>query len=447
MGKRYVVLGVQWGDEGKGKIVDLLTSRMAAVVRFQGGNNAGHTLIVDGHKTVLRLIPSGIIRQQAKCMLAHGVVVSPRAILEEMDELAALQINWSQRLMISAGCSLILPFHIALDEARELARAADKDDVAIGTTKRGIGPAYEDRVARRGLRMQDLLYPKELKIKLQRLGEYYNFMLTQCYAAAALDIDQVYAELMQQAKRLTPLLGDVRAALITLQQENANIMLEGAQGSLLDIDMGTYPYVTSSNTTLGAVFTGTGLSPSADDEVLGVCKAYATRVGGGPFPTELDDDVGASLARIGGELGAVTQRPRRCGWLDLVALRYTLAVNGVTGLVVTKMDVMDHFPVIKVCTAYRCGTELLQEMPMDPHRLATCEPVYESFKGWQQSTAGAVSWDQLPEPAQHFLQQLAKLTGIPIKIISTGAEREHAIILQDDLQYLSGDRGSIAAVG
>ena len=427
MGKRVVVLGVQWGDEGKGKIVDLLTEHMAAVVRFQGGNNAGHTLIVDGRKTILRLIPSGIIRPQVRCMLGHGVVVSPSALLDEMAELEHLQIDWQQRFLISTGCSLILPFHTALDAARE----AQRKQGAIGTTLRGIGPAYEDRVSRRGLRMLDLLYPDELQHKLQKLAAYHNFMLTEYYKAPAVDVEQVYQDLLAQAQILAPLLGDVQAELQKLTISDADIMLEGAQGSLLDIDMGTYPYVTSSNTTLGAAFTGTGLAPRADDQVLGICKAYATRVGGGPFPTELHDAVGEKLARIGGEFGSVTQRARRCGWLDIVALRYTLAINGVTHLVITKMDVMDEFPEIKICVAYRHKGKTLQQMPQDSHVLAACEPVYETCPGWQSVTQGATEMSQLPEAARAYLDKLSALVGVPIYIVSTGPGREQSIVLAE----------------
>lgn len=425
MSKRWVILGVQWGDEGKGKIVDLLTKHMAAVVRFQGGNNAGHTLIVNGDKTILRLIPSGIIRPGVRCMLGHGVVVSPAALLQEMAELEQLQIDWQQRLLISASCSLILPFHVALDKAREQAHAAD----AIGTTKRGIGPAYEDRVARRGLRMADLLYLDSLRPKLEKLAEYYNFMLSQYHKTPSLDVEAIYQELCQQAQQLQPLIGDVRSALLALDAANAEIMLEGAQGSLLDIDMGTYPYVTSSNTTLAAAYSGTGLAPAANDQVLGICKAYATRVGAGPFPTELSDTVGEHLATVGGEIGSVTQRPRRCGWLDMVALRYALQINGVTGLVVTKMDVMDQLQEIKVCIAYRYAGKTLQDMPQDPEILAQCEPVYQSFSGWQQTTAGATSMQQLPQAARDYVQAISELAGTPLFLISTGAEREHAIHL------------------
>lgn len=429
MAKNIVVLGTQWGDEGKGKIVDMLTDRMAAVVRFQGGHNAGHTLIINGEKTILRLIPSGILREGVQCFIGNGVVISPEALIGELGELDAKGIDYQTRLHISPACALILPYHIALDQAREIKRGKE----AIGTTGRGIGPAYEDKVARRGLRVMDLFHPERLKQRLTALAEYHNFQLTEFYKQEAIDADVVYQQLMGYAKVMLPLVTDVADKLHCLRDAGEGILFEGAQGTLLDLDLGTYPYVTSSNTTAGAASTGTGVGPCYIDEVLGVVKAYTTRVGSGPFPTELHDEVGKTLAERGKEFGSVTGRPRRCGWLDLVSLRRVLQVNSVSQLVLTKSDVLDELAEIKVCTAYQLDGKEITVPPYDSDLLEQCEPVYTILPGWNCNTYGLTDASDMPDALVDYIAQIEKWLGIPVSIVSTGPDRDHTIRIEKHL--------------
>ena len=426
MGKNVVVVGTQWGDEGKGKVVDLLTERAQAVVRFQGGHNAGHTLVIDGEKTVLHLIPSGILRDGVRCLIGNGVVVAPGALVEEIDMLEARGIPVAERLRISASAPLILPVHVALDQARERARGND----AIGTTGRGIGPAYEDKVSRRGLRVGELLDAEAFAERLRGLLEYHNFALEHYFKADPVDFQATLDEALAHGERLRPMIEDTTELLYAELDAGHNLLFEGAQGMMLDIDHGTYPFVTSSNTTTGGAACGTGLGPLALDYVLGIVKAYATRVGGGPFPTELFDDVGKHLAEVGHEFGATTGRARRCGWLDMVALRRAVRVNSVSGLCMTKLDVLDGLETVKVCTAYRVGGEETTALPAGAEALASCEPVYEELPGWSGSTAGITSFDQLPEAALSYLKRIEELAGVPVDIISTGPDRDETIILR-----------------
>lgn len=429
MARTMVILGSQWGDEGKGKIVDLLTEKADLVVRFQGGHNAGHTLVIDGNRIVLHLIPSGILHAQAKCILGQGVVISPRALLDEIDLLTAKGIPVMERLYISGAATLVLPYHVAVDKAREQAQGAK----AVGTTCRGIGPAYEDKVARRALRVIDLLDPNTFANKLQPILEYHNFILTKYYQVAAVDPQPILQEANEARERLASLIIDVPALLAAQYAKEAMIVFEGAQGALLDIDHGTYPYVTSSNTTAGGVATGSGFGPRYLQEIIGVTKAYCTRVGGGPFPTELTDAVGRHLADIGKEVGATTGRPRRCGWFDAVAMRRSAQLNSLTSLAITKLDVLDELAEIKICTHYRYQDEIWEIPPMDTEILGQCEPVYESWPGWQQNTRGIKSWDKLPSAAQKYLTRLAELIGTPIGMVSTGADRRDTIMLASHL--------------
>ncbi len=425
MNKSIVVLGTQWGDEGKGKIVDLLSRNANAVVRFQGGHNAGHTLVIDGHKTVLHLIPSGILQPDVECLIGNGVVLSLKALREEIEALEAKGIEVRSRVRISPFCAIIMPWHEMLDRAREQARG----DRAIGTTCRGIGPAYEDKVARRGLRTSDLLNPETLTEKIEHILDFHNFVLTQRFGMEALSVPEMVEQALELGSYFAGQVADVSGRLYQLRDEGKRIMYEGAQGSLLDIDHGTYPYVTSSNTTIGGVCTGAGIGPDAIDYVLGITKAYVTRVGGGPFPTELFDDNGKRLARRGDEFGATTGRPRRCGWLDAVALRRMVRLNGVTGFCVTKLDVLDGFEEIKICTAYRLNGELLDAPPLDAHSWADLEPVYQSFPGWTESSRGATSMDDLPANARSYLMAMEELCGAPVHIVSTGPDRSENIII------------------
>lgn len=426
MRKNVVVLGTQWGDEGKGKIVDLLTDRAQAVVRFQGGHNAGHTLVIDGKKTVLHLIPSGILRQGVQCFIGNGVVVSLSALLAEIVQLESNGIPVRERLRVSPACPLIMPYHIALDQARELARGKS----AIGTTGRGIGPTYEDKIARRGLRVADL-YSPQFPTRLREVMEYHNFALQHYYKVAALDYQTVLAEAQAQAEQLKPMVTDVAEALHQCVQHGQTILLEGAQGTLLDIDHGTYPFVTSSNATAGGACTGSGLGPRHIDYVLGVVKAYTTRVGGGPFPTELDDDDGRHLAKRGHEFGATTGRARRCGWLDIVALRRAIQINSVSGLCITKLDVMDGLPAVKLCTGYAIAGKVHTTIPAHIEDWEACRPVYETLPGWQENTQGIQHYSALPANAQAYLQRVAQLLGVPIHIISTGPDRTETMILEN----------------
>ena len=422
-----VILGTQWGDEGKGKIVDMLTERAAAVVRFQGGHNAGHTLILDGKKTVLRLIPSGILREGVLCLIGNGVVLSPQALMEEIQELEAKGIPVTDRLRISSACNLLLPYHVALDKAHEMALG----DKAIGTTGRGIGPAYEDKVARRGIRAVDFLNPESMFEKIKKAMAYHNFQLERYYHQNPLDPQKIYDQLMELREKMKPMIGDVSAILGNLRRQGKNIIFEGAQGSLLDIDFGTYPYVTSSNTTAGAASTGSGFGPLYFDKVVGITKAYVTRVGAGPFPTELKDVNGAKMAKRGNEFGSVTGRPRRCGWFDTLSMRRSIQINGLTGIVLTKLDVLDEFEIIRLCTAYRCNGEILWESPFDQSLLGICKPEYEEMPGWKISTFGLTDYNQIPQAAQNYIARIEELVEVPMTIISTGPDRKHTIILKD----------------
>ncbi|MDE0789821.1 MAG: adenylosuccinate synthase [Woeseiaceae bacterium] len=424
MGKNVVVIGTQWGDEGKGKIVDLLTERAAAVVRFQGGHNAGHTLVIDGVTTVLHLIPSGILRDGVSCLIGNGVVLALDALITEADALIESGVPVYERLRVSPGCPLILPSHAALDAAREKARGSS----AIGTTGRGIGPAYEDKVSRRALRLSDLLVPETFAGKLEEILDYHNFLLKKYYGAETVDFTKTLDEALGYAEIVAPITTDVTQVLQDLADSNQSILFEGAQGSFLDIDHGTYPYVTSSNTVAAAASTGTGIGPRNLDYILGIVKAYTTRVGAGPFPTELFDDQGAHLARVGAEFGATTGRPRRCGWFDAVALRRSIINSSVSGLCVTKLDVLDDLEAIQICVGYTIDGKAIPGLPAVLDQFAECAPVYEEWPGWQESTVGVTNFDDLPQKACDYLARIEGLAGVPVDIISTGPDREQTII-------------------
>ncbi|MCZ6499451.1 MAG: adenylosuccinate synthase [Gammaproteobacteria bacterium] len=426
MGKNIVVIGTQWGDEGKGKIVDLLTERAAAVVRFQGGHNAGHTLVINGDKTVLHLVPSGILRENVQCLIGNGVVVSLPALFSEIDELVARGVPVVERLKISPACPLILPSHIKLDHARERARGKN----AIGTTGRGIGPAYEDKVARRAVRVADLLDQQQLSENLEVLLDYHNFVLCHYLNSEAVDYAETLDECLSLGERARPMIADVTAILGDMQDRGDDIMFEGAQGALLDVDMGTYPFVTSSNTTAGGAATGTGIGPRYIDYVLGVVKAYTTRVGSGPFPTELFDATGEHLGRAGDEFGATTGRPRRCGWFDAVALRRSILNNSVSGLCVTKLDVLDGLEIVRVCVGYEIDGQEVTSPPCSAESFERCKPVYKELPGWQESTAGVTEYSELPENARNYLEVIQAMVSAPVDIISTGPERDQTIILR-----------------
>ncbi|MBI4989758.1 MAG: adenylosuccinate synthase [Rhodocyclales bacterium] len=432
MAKNVVVIGTQWGDEGKGKIVDWLTDHAQGVVRFQGGHNAGHTLVIGGRKTVLHLVPSGILREGVTCYIGNGVVLSPDALMHELDELQAAGVDAESRLKISEACPLILPYHQALDVAREAAKGAKK----IGTTGRGIGPAYEDKVARRGLRLQDLLRPKRFAEKLAEILDYHNFVLKNYLGADAVAFQRVLEGAMAIAPRLTRMIADVPRALYDAHKGGANLLFEGAQGTLLDIDHGTFPYVTSSNCVAGAAAAGAGVGPGMLHYVLGITKAYTTRVGGGPFPTELYDavdkldPVGKHMATRGHEFGATTGRARRCGWFDAAALKRSIQINGVSGLCVTKLDVLDGIEEMKICTGYRIDGRLSDILPVGADDLERCEPVYESLPGWTESTVGVKHFEALPKAAQAYLKRMESLCDVPVDMISTGPDREETIVLQ-----------------
>ena len=426
MSKNVVILGTQWGDEGKGKIVDLLTDQASLVARFQGGHNAGHTLVINGEKTVLHLIPSGVLRENVQCLIGNGVVLSPAALLKEIGELEQKGVPVRERLLLSPACPLILDYHIALDQARELARGEAK----IGTTGRGIGPAYEDKVARRGVRLGDLLHPERFASKLKTVMELHNFQLTQYYKTDAVDYQTVYDQAMEMAEQLKPMIADVTGLLHDSREAGKNILFEGAQGSLLDIDHGTYPFVTSSNTTAGGTATGSGFGPLYLDYVLGITKAYTTRVGSGPFPTELFDQVGEHLAEKGHEFGATTGRARRCGWFDAVALRQAVRINSLSGLCLTKLDVLDGLETIKVCTSYQDAEGNVAPMPVDADDYERLVPVYEELPGWSESTLGAKTLEEIPAAARAYIKRLEELVGAPIDIISTGPDRVQTIVLK-----------------
>ena len=423
MGKNVVVLGTQWGDEGKGKIVDLLTEHAAAVVRYQGGHNAGHTLVIDGEKTVLHLIPSGVLREGVQCLIGNGVVVAPDALMREIVKLEAKGVPVRERLRISPSCPLILTYHVALDQAREKARG----DLKIGTTGRGIGPAYEDKVARRGLRVGDLLNMPRFEDKLRELVDYHNFMLVGYYKEPAIEFEKTLAECKEYAELLKPLMLDVTAELHDLRRAGKDIMFEGAQGSLLDIDHGTYPYVTSSNTTAGGVATGSGVGPMFLDYILGITKAYTTRVGSGPFPTELDCEIGEYLGVKGHEFGATTGRPRRCGWIDLPALKYAGMLSGLTDLIVTKIDVMSDFAEFNACTDYEVNGKNTQELPYDLGQ-ENLKPVYKTFPGWKKDISHIHNFDELPSEITEYVAFLENYLQVPITILSTGPGREEFIL-------------------
>ena len=426
MGKNVVVIGTQWGDEGKGKLVDLLTEQAAAVVRFQGGHNAGHTLVIDGKKTVLHLIPSGVLHEGVQCLIGNGVVLCPEALLKEINILEASGVPVRNRLKISEACALILPVHVAIDQAREIARG----DKAIGTTGRGIGPAYEDKVARRGLRAGDLLNTEEFAKRLKDLVDYHNFMLVNYYQVEAVDYDEILNNTLALAEHIKPMLTDVGEDLQAFQQQGCNIMFEGAQGALLDIDHGTYPYVTSSNTTAGGAATGTGVGPLAIDYVLGITKAYSTRVGNGPFPTELDDSYGEHLGVKGHEFGATTGRKRRCGWFDAVSMRKSAQLNSLSGICLTKLDVLDGLDKIGICTAYKINGVITEIAPLGADQYAACEPIIEEMPGWEGVTAGVTDFDKLPEGAKAYIARIEALVGVKVSILSTGPERNETIVLE-----------------
>jgi len=423
--RNVVVIGTQWGDEGKGKIVDWLTDRAQGVVRFQGGHNAGHTLVIGGHKTVLHLIPSGILRGDVDCFIGNGVVVSPQALLEEMDQLEAAGVRGVvARLSISEACPLILPYHSALDHAREAAKGEKK----IGTTGRGIGPAYEDKVARRAIRLQDLFDEKRFAAKLRELLEFHNFVLDKFYKQKPVDYQKTLDETLALAPRFAPLIADVPRALYHANRAGKNLLFEGAQGSLLDIDHGTYPFVTSSNCVAGAAAAGAGIGPMHLHYVLGITKAYSTRVGGGPFPTELSDNVGELLRQRGQEFGATTGRPRRTGWFDAAALKRSIQLNGVSGLCITKLDVLDEVEVLKICVGYEIDGQVSEILPVGAEELERCHPVYEELPGWMESTVGIRAFDKLPAAARAYLERIENLAGVPVDLISTGPDRDETIV-------------------
>ncbi len=424
--RNVVVVGTQWGDEGKGKIVDWLTDRAQGVVRFQGGHNAGHTLVISGKKTVLHLVPSGIMRGNVDCYIGNGVVLSPQALVQEMEALEQAGVEVAGRLRISEACPLILAYHAALDLAREAAKGAQK----IGTTGRGIGPAYEDKVARRAIRLQDLFKPVRFAEKLQELLEFHNFVLERFYKQEKVDFQKTLDESLALAERLAPLVADVPRALYEANRSGKNLLFEGAQGSLLDIDHGTYPFVTSSNCVAGAAAAGAGIGPMHLHYVLGITKAYSTRVGSGPFPTELSDGVGELLRQRGQEFGATTGRPRRTGWFDAAALKRSIQLNGLSGLCITKLDVLDAVEAVKICVGYQIDGTLSDILPVGAEELERCVPVYEELPGWQQSTVGVKDYKGLPKAARAYLQRIEELCAVPVDIISTGPDRLETIVMR-----------------
>ena len=429
MNKNVVVIGAQWGDEGKGKIVDLLTDRVAGVVRFQGGHNAGHTLVINGRKTILRLIPSGILHEGVTCFIGNGVVLSPKALFDEIGELQRGGIDVPKRLRISEACPLILPHHIALDQAREAAMGTSK----IGTTGRGIGPAYEDKVARRAIRVQDLFARERFAAKLGEVLDYHNFVLRSYFKAPTIDFQKTLDEALLFAEQLQPMVADVSAEVNAMIRAGKRLLFEGAQAALLDVDHGTYPFVTSSNCLAGQACAGVGIGPQHLHYVLGVAKAYATRVGSGPFPTELDDEVGEHLRVKGNEYGSVTGRPRRCGWFDAAGLRRVVDLNGISGLCITKLDVLDGLDTVRVAVGYKVRGERRDILPVGAEALAICEPIYEEHAGWKESTYGVKTFEDLPKNAQAYLRRLEVLVGAPIAIISTGPDRTETIVIRNPL--------------
>lgn len=438
-GRNVVIIGTQWGDEGKGKVVDWLTDYVSGVVRFQGGHNAGHTLIIGGKKTILRLIPSGIMRPGVICYIGNGVVLSPAALFQEITELETAGIEVQSRLRISAATTLVLPHHIALDQAREAQKGLGK----IGTTGRGIGPAYEDKVARRGLRVQDLYQPEYFAGVLREGIDYCNFILTRYLQAPAVDFQQILDSTLAFASKLQPMIGDVSSELSKMRKMGKNLLFEGAQGTLLDVDHGTYPFVTSSNCVAGNAAAGAGIGPDALHYVLGITKAYCTRVGAGPFPSELydhdninkQDAIGIHLAQVGKEFGSVTGRPRRTGWLDIAALKRAIQINGISGLCITKLDVLDTLEHIRLCVGYRIGDQEYDILPLGAAQVARCEPIYETLPGWQTSTVGIQNWADLPLEARAYLKRITDLCGVEIAMISTGPAREETILLRNPFSY------------
>src|SRR6186713_826433 len=432
-GHNVVVVGTQWGDEGKGKVVDWLTDHAQAVVRFQGGHNAGHTLVINGVKTALQLIPSGIMRAGVRCYIGNGVVVDPQHLLGEIARLEAMGIEVRSRLLISESCPLILPFHVEVDKARELMRESSGAG-KIGTTGKGIGPAYEDKVARRALRVQDLKHPERFAKKLRELLDLHNFALDGYLHGTRLEFEPIFALAMKVGEALRPMLADVGYILHNANRAGASILFEGAQGTLLDIDHGTYPYVTSSNCVAGNAAAGAGVGPDQLHYVLGITKAYTTRVGSGPFPTELPMDVpgtvGHHLSTVGQERGTVTGRPRRCGWLDAAALKRSMIINGISGVCITKLDVLDGLAEIKICVGYQLGGELIDILPLDADDILACQPIYEHFAGWTEPTVGLTRWDQLPSNARRYLERVQQCMDVPIDMVSTGPDREQTILLR-----------------
>jgi len=432
-GRNVVVVGTQWGDEGKGKLVDWLTESAQGVVRFQGGHNAGHTLVINGVKTALHLIPSGIMRPGVKCYIGNGVVLSAAKLFEEIAGLEKAGVEVRSRLRISEACPLILPFHAALDIAREAYRERGGSE-KIGTTGRGIGPAYEDKIARRALRVQDLRHPQRFAEKLRVLLDLHNHVLTQVLGAEAVDFDTVYNEAMEHAVLLNPMIADVSRELNDAHRDGANLLFEGAQGTLLDVDHGTYPYVTSSNCVAGNAAAGSGVGPGMLHYVLGITKAYCTRVGGGPFPTELDwqtpGTVGYHLSTVGAERGVTTGRSRRCGWFDAALLKRSAQVNGLSGLCITKLDVLDGIEELLLCTGYELDGEITDILPIGADEIERCKPIYEKLGGWTDSTVGVTEFDKLPVNARLYLQRIEQVTGVPIALISTSPDRDHTILMQ-----------------
>jgi adenylosuccinate synthase len=437
-GRNVVVVGTQWGDEGKGKVVDWLTDHAQGVVRFQGGHNAGHTLVIKGVKTALQLIPSGIMRDSVPCYIGNGVVVDPTHLLAEIERLEAIGVEVRSRLFISESCPLILPFHVAVDKAREALRE-NSGAGKIGTTGKGIGPAYEDKVARRALRVQDLKHPERFAAKLRELLALHNFALAGYLHSTALEFQPIFDQAMQVAEQLNPMMADVGYGIHRAHRAGANILFEGAQGTLLDIDHGTYPYVTSSNCVAGNAAAGAGVGPDLLHYILGITKAYTTRVGSGPFPTELDMDtpgtIGHHLSTVGQERGTVTGRPRRCGWLDAAALKRSIIINGISGVCITKLDVLDGLKEIKVCVGYKLGGRDIDILPLDADDIQACEPVFETFPGWEGTTFGLTQWGQLPANARAYLERVQVLMGVPIDMVSTGPDRDHTILLRHPYQH------------
>ncbi len=436
-GHNVVVVGTQWGDEGKGKVVDWLTDHAQGVVRFQGGHNAGHTLVINGRKTALQLIPSGIMRPGVACYIGNGVVVDPAHLLLEIERLEAIGVEVRSRLFLSESCPLILPFHVEVDKAREALRESSGAG-KIGTTGKGIGPAYEDKVARRALRVQDLKHPERFATKLRELLALHNFALSGYLKSQPLAFEPIFDAAMRAAKALKPMLADVGYRLHRSHADGANLLFEGAQGTLLDIDHGTYPYVTSSNCVAGNAAAGSGVGPQMLQYILGITKAYTTRVGGGPFPTELPMDepgsVGHHLSTVGQERGTVTGRARRCGWLDAAALKRSMIINGISGLCITKLDVLDGLSEILVCTGYELGGGTVDILPLDADDIVAAKPIYERFEGWAETSAGLTEWDQLPARARAYLQRIEQVIGVPIDMVSTGPDRDHTIVLRHPFQ-------------